>query len=363
MQEQKKENVSLEYALVELAEQFKKQVCDLKNKYSEEKRKLISVRLNSMASYLRERSEAVLLSEFEDAPSEIEEKLKDANMFITIYNNLCHERLDEVTRKQVEKKYKEAIEKQKAYKSLLEFKAKTGEEKEAGILIIKSGDCSYLYPTMFYEDMEKAPSLMLNLLEYCLVSCENTKIPVEMPEKDNVYLRIKLKTQARRDQNRLLRLLNSAEPDGFKKANLKFIVLREEDYDLEKPEKLREIPKRAQKHIQKQGEKIFTAEDVAEELGIALSSANYRIMRYFGKHGKKYKKGKELGLTVKQFGEITSKKSAASLYREDVIKGIKTGLTDEEIREQIKSKYNLEKVGVVQGTINIYRAKHSRELI
>ena len=156
----------------------------------------------------------------------------------------------------------------------------------------RNGDgMPYLYPTIFYEDMEISPSLMLNLLEYCLVGCERAGIQTELPEDHGGFLRFRLNSDNKKDETKLAHVLASGLPTDFEKANLGLVVLRANEYDLSKA-----IPKPivARETIRKvtdigDRKEDLMLKELVKEVGITMSSGFYDLLEQAGVVGRKEK--------------------------------------------------------------------------
>ena len=109
-------------------------------------------------------------------------------------------------------------------------------------------------------------------------------------------------------------------------------------------------------------EKTYDVKDIMKGLGISRTAATARIRSYYKKHNIKHKKRTPYRPTQKQFDEMMTKRSTISseMYQDDLIKGIKTGRKDEQIKNDIRIKYGVKNMGALQGTINLYRNKISK---
>jgi Mn-dependent DtxR family transcriptional regulator len=122
-------------------------------------------------------------------------------------------------------------------------------------------------------------------------------------------------------------------------------------------------PRKISRKVEKPDEKLYGTQNVAERLGITLSSAGSKVRRYCKRHNIKHKKRKQFRLTEKQFLDIVKKGEAipTSQYRKELIEMVEAGRKDEYIVASIVRKHHIQNKRSIQGTINLYRHGSSKK--
>jgi hypothetical protein len=211
----------------ELMTSYQSKINDLRNNYETERRSTLLTSLEMMTLELRERS-AWMLNPHETIQN-IDQKIDEADVIIEMYNAIDLRRLPSDKAQKIKERFSEAKNTKRRYMELLEGQKKLSLVADAGVFIFDINQEDYVYPTLKFNDLQVNPSLMVNLLEYCLVSCDKAKIKYSLPEKENEFLRIRVEQGKRK---KLIEMLISGQPERFREANLRFRVLNDQDYSL-----------------------------------------------------------------------------------------------------------------------------------
>ncbi|MBL7206452.1 MAG: hypothetical protein ISS36_02535 [Candidatus Aenigmarchaeota archaeon] len=236
-----KEDSGIGTTLGNLSSEYRERVDMLLSEYDTELHSRLIQVSKDMAQALHERNETFASlsgSDIKELTTELEADGKDAIEFITEYEETALESLKPKVKAALDESYTEAQETKTAYERTLEAaerRSSLEQRKEAGVFILEMDEVVYLLPTILFEDIEANPSLMLNLLEYCMATSESAGFKISLPEETDGYVRISAekskldRDEIRRELSDRLRTGNPRWPD---EANLSFVVVSDIDYPL-----------------------------------------------------------------------------------------------------------------------------------
>lgn len=224
-----------------LKARYMERLKDLLGQYDAEFSELWSEGLTASAESLRRRNESIPSVRMGcELTPELEKEGKEAAEFITEYESSSQNTMIGKPRlaQALEESYRKALETRKNYQEALAYKARMDElasRADAGVFIKVTEDGLLIYPSIYFEDAERNPSLMLNLLEYCLAVSESAGFETSIPDKEGRLLKIKVKDPYLRPEQATTKLKHAlcrAKPSGFDEANLELFFIVGTEYEI-----------------------------------------------------------------------------------------------------------------------------------